>query len=88
MGYRVQIIALTDQTNASLTEQEARERFELNGYKTYYVYEAPFFKIRVGDCLDRKCAEKLRELARDVYNYKEAQIIRTKINVESASEEH
>jgi hypothetical protein len=86
LGYRVQIIALTDPINASLVEQEARERFELNGYKTYSIFEAPFIKIRVGDCEDRKCAENLRELARDVFNYKEAQIIRTKIRLQPADE--
>jgi hypothetical protein len=47
LGYRVQIIALTDPINASLVEQEARERFELNGHKTYAIFEAPFIKIRV-----------------------------------------
>jgi hypothetical protein len=84
MGYRVQIIALTDPVNASLIEQEARARFDINGYNTYYIFEAPFIKIRVGDCLDRECAEKLRELAR-IY-YKEAQIIRTKVRVQSGTE--
>jgi hypothetical protein len=85
-GFRVQIIALTDPVNASLVEQEAREQFAINGHKTYSIFETPFIKIRVGDCPDRRCAEELRELARDQFGYKEAQIIRTTIQLPESSE--
>jgi len=65
-GFRVQILATNNLEKASLIEQEASERFKRNGYSTYLVFEAPLYKIRIGDCADRVQAEKIRDLAKSV----------------------
>jgi hypothetical protein len=79
-GFRVQILATNNIESASLSEQEANARFEALGHKTYLVFEAPLYKIRLGDCLDRKAAEELRDKAME-FGYSGAFIVRTKVLV-------
>ena len=77
-GFRVQILATKNIETASLFEQEATERFGSLEHKTYLIFEAPLYKIRVGDCKERAEAEDLRDLAKQ-YNYREAFIVKCKI---------
>ena len=79
-GYRVQILATKDIETASLFEQEASERFFNQDHKTYLIFEAPLYRIRVGDCRDRGDAEKIRDLAIE-YGYREAFIVKSLIQV-------
>jgi hypothetical protein len=79
-GFRVQILATNNIGTASLTEQEATARFGSLGFKVYLVFEAPLYKIRVGDCLERNAAEELRDKAKD-FGYGGAFVVRTKINL-------
>ena len=79
-GYRVQILATKDIETASLFEQEASERFFNQDHKTYLIFEAPLYRIRVGDCRDRADAEKIRDLAIE-YGYREAFIVKSLIQV-------
>ena len=79
-GFRVQILATKNIETASLFEQEASERFGHLDHKTYLVFEAPLYKIRVGDCKKRIQAEELRDLAMQ-YGYRESFIVKTKIQV-------
>ena len=77
-GFRIQILATDNIEKASLVEQEATDRFERKGHKTYLVFEAPLYKIRVGDCKDRSEAEQLREIAKS-FGYNGAFIVKTKV---------
>jgi hypothetical protein len=79
-GFRVQILATKNIETASLFEQEASERFQNQGHKTYLIFEAPLYKIRVGDCKERSLAESLQDLAKD-YGYRESFIVKSKILV-------
>jgi hypothetical protein len=79
-GYRVQILATKDIETASLFEQEASERFFNQDHKTYLIFKAPLYRIRVGDCKDRVDAEKIRDLAIE-YGYREAFIVKSLIQV-------
>ena len=79
-GFRVQILATKNIETASLFEQEASERFKNLDQKTYLIFEAPLYKIRVGDCKERLQAEELRDAAVQ-YGYREAFIVKTKIQV-------
>jgi hypothetical protein len=79
-GFRVQILATKNIETASLFEQEASERFQNQDHKTYLIFEAPLYKIRVGDCKDRSEAELLRDMAKS-YGYREAFIVKSKIQV-------
>jgi hypothetical protein len=79
-GYRVQILATKNIETASLFEQEASERFKNLDQKTYLIFEAPLYKIRVGDCKERLQAEELRDIAMQ-YGYRESFIVKTKIQI-------
>jgi len=79
-GYRVQVMVTKNIESATLVEDEAREQFKLEGYKTYLVFEGPLYKVRIGDAHNRGEAEKIRDLARDL-NYRDAYIVPSKVNV-------
>jgi len=80
-GFRVQILATNNIETASLVEQEATDRFEKLGHKTYLLFEAPLYKIRLGDCVNRSEAESLREIALN-FGYSGAFIVKTKVLTE------
>ena len=80
-GFRVQLLATSNIETASLSEQEATDRFEKLGHNTYLLFEAPLYKVRIGDCKTREMAETVRDLAID-NGYNGAFIVKTKIIVE------
>jgi hypothetical protein len=80
-GFRVQILATKNIETASLFEQEASERFNNLDHKTYLIFEAPLYKIRIGDCKERALAEELRDQALQ-YGYRESFIVKTKIQIQ------
>lgn len=79
-GFRVQIIATKNIETATLAEQEARELFESMNHKTYLIFDAPLYKLRIGDVTTRDEAEEIRDVAKD-YGYRESFIVPTKVNV-------
>ena len=79
-GFRVQIIATQDLEKATLLEEEAKSQFAMGGNKTYLVFEAPLYKIRLGDFTSRDQADELKIQALR-YGYREAFIVRTKVMV-------
>tara|TARA_Y100000782_G_scaffold25719_1_gene28409 strand:+ start:1004 stop:1429 length:426 start_codon:yes stop_codon:yes gene_type:complete len=74
-GFRVQVLATSSQENAE------RLRYELAieyGKDIYIVFDAPNYKVRIGNFIDRRLAEKLRlELINK--GYPSSWIIRTRI---------
>ena len=81
-GFRVQIIATQDLEKATLLEEEAKSQFAMSGHKTYLVFEAPLYKIRLGDFTSRDQADELKIQALR-YGYREAFIVRTKVTISS-----
>jgi len=59
-GYRVQIFASSDRNRAESAAAEARQRF---AEPVYIEFEAPLYKVRVGDCATRHEADTLKERA-------------------------
>lgn len=84
-GWRVQILATKNIENATLVHQEASDQFALSNLKTYLIFEAPLYKVRIGNAESRSEAEVIRDLARD-YGYAEAFIVRSKIIADDTSE--
>jgi hypothetical protein len=80
-GFRVQLLATKNIETASLFQQEASERFNNLEHKTYVIFDAPLYKVRVGDCRERGEAEDLRDFAKQ-YGYRECLIVKSKIQVE------
>jgi sporulation related protein len=87
-GFRIQIIATQDLEKATLLEEQAKSQFSVNGHKTYLVFEAPLYKIRLGDFTTRNQADELKIQALK-YGYREAFIVRTKVilNAEDGMQE-
>jgi len=79
-GFRVQIIATQNLEKATLLEEEAKSQFAMSGHKTYLIFEAPLYKIRLGDFTTRNQADELKIQALR-YGYREAFIVRTKVTI-------
>ena len=84
-GYRVQILATKSYEAATVAQQTAEEQFAPLNYKTYISFEAPQYKVRVGDALTRSEAEEIRAAARD-FGYRGAFIVRSKVMVPSSQQ--
>ncbi len=79
-GFRVQIFAGRNVEAATMTKNKAQVDFAPYGQKVYFIFEAPFYKVRIGDFLMRSKADQARELARQL-GYREAFVVRSKIRI-------
>lgn len=59
-GFRVQVLLTGSEAQANEATKKARMRFQENVYR---IFEIPYWKIRVGDCVTKKEAELLKEVA-------------------------
>jgi hypothetical protein len=75
IGFRVQIFASSTETNASKVANDARTVFNED---VYVGYIAPYYKVRVGDCLTRQDAEMLKNRALNK-GYRGAFVVETMI---------
>jgi len=74
-GFRVQLLATADEKMARSEKKKAVFKFDDN---VYLIFEAPMYKIRVGDCITRKQAEILKKSA--VRNgFKDAWIVPSRV---------
>ncbi|KAA3617807.1 MAG: SPOR domain-containing protein [Calditrichaeota bacterium] len=78
-GFRVQLVATKNIEAATLTESEAKDIFN-SKYTVYLIFDAPLYKVRVGDAANRNAAEEIREMAKN-YGYREAFIVPSKVNI-------
>lgn len=74
-GYRVQIFTTSDINKADEFKNSVQSKFQADVYR---VYEAPYYRIRVGDCVNRDEAEKLREEAQQK-GFRDAWIVRDQV---------
>jgi len=75
-GFRVQIFASSTEKNAMKIIDDARVTF---GGKIYIEHLAPYYKVRVGDCLTKEDAQVLKDKAVG-QGYRGAFIVETMIN--------
>jgi len=62
-GYRVQAMSTSDRTK--VLDAKAKILSSFPQYRAYLLYQAPYFKLRVGDFIDKESADALRgEIAR------------------------
>ena len=74
-GFRVQLLATKELGTAEQLQKQLLDNLNQN---IYIVFEAPNYKVRVGDFIDRKKAETLRQkMIKE--GYSSAWIIRTRI---------
>jgi hypothetical protein len=74
-GYRVQLFASNTNDGANQVASEARFKFT---EQVYVEYDAPYYKVRVGDFVNRSDAELLREKAKNS-GYPDAWIVQTEV---------
>ena len=76
-GYRVQIFLSDNLREAARIMAEARGEFE---EEVYLEYDAPYYKVRVGDCQTEAEGQGLLKVARSL-GYREAWLVYTVITV-------
>ena len=74
-GFRIQLLATQDRFNAEKFKSELEKIYK---NKIYIIFEAPNYKVRVGDFINRKSAEEMRQKKKKK-GYTTAWIIRSKI---------
>ena len=74
-GFRVQLLATRDRFSAEKFQSELEQIYN---EKIYIIFEAPNYKVRIGNFIDRQSAEKMRKDF-SKKGYPSAWIIRTKI---------
>jgi len=72
-GYRIQIFVSSNLESAQRIMAEAEEIFP---HEVYLQYDAPYYKIRVGNCLTRREGDLLREKAVR-HGYRDAWVVRS-----------
>ena len=77
-GYRIQIF---ESTVSSIARAEAKRFQNILGDSVYIDFEAPLYKLRIGNFVERKKAERAIESIERL-GAKDAWIIRAKINLE------
>lgn len=77
-GFRVQVLATRFAEKADSLKSSLSEFID---EQTYVTFEAPNYKVRVGDCTDRKQAEELQEKMQKM-GFHSAWIIRERIELE------
>ena len=74
-GYRIQALVIRNTHSADSIRAVLSDKIDEDVYITY---EVPYYKIRVGNCVDRKQAEELK-LKLVELGYASAWIIRTRV---------
>lgn len=74
-GFRVQVFASKNKERADSLQSVVEKKID---QPVYVSFEVPLYKVRVGDCIDRRSAEKLQSELNNL-GYKNAWIIRTRI---------
>ena len=77
-GYRIQIF---ESTVSSIARAEAKRFQNILGDSVYIDFEAPLYKLRIGNFVERKKAERAIESIERL-GAKDSWIVRTKINLE------
>jgi hypothetical protein len=75
-GFRVQICAVSDEQKAKQAQRDAIIQFMDN--EVYLEYHAPYYKIRIGNCISRFEAEQLQKLAMQK-GFADAWVVKTKV---------
>ncbi|MDZ7264537.1 MAG: SPOR domain-containing protein [candidate division KSB1 bacterium] len=81
-GFRVQICAVSEEDKARQVQRDAILKF--TDEEVYLIYEAPYYKVRVGNCASRLEADQLQQIAIQK-GFEDAWVVRTKIKLKSSS---
>ena len=76
LGWRVQLMAVSDEQGARQAKQRAMMRFNDN---VYMILDGPSYKIRIGDCVTYEAARAVQSKAIEK-GYTDAWIVRSKVS--------
>lgn len=77
IGYRVQICAVSNEETAREIQKEVILKMSES---IYLIYDSPYYKVRIGDCMTRFDADKLQTLAVSK-GFAEAWVVKTKVKI-------
>jgi len=77
-GFRIQIFATKDREQAYLLKEEALQIFNKDSINVYIEFDAPYYKIRVGDCVTRNQASRVKNIARNK-GYNKAWVVKAQV---------
>lgn len=78
MGWKVQVFSTSDFFLADSIYRQVQQRFE--NIEVEKVFNLPYYKIRVGNCVTREEAERLLSRAVEL-NYPDSWVIKTQIKI-------
>ena len=78
-GFRIQLSASKDSKKMRDALNSAKSFFNPRGYEVYLVYESPMYKLRVGDTINRKKADKLLTLCKES-GFRDAWVVPDMVN--------
>lgn len=78
MGWKVQVFSTSDFFLADSIYRDVQRQFE--NVEVEKVFNLPYYKIRVGNCVTREEAERLLNRAQELH-YPDAWVIRTQIKI-------
>ena len=64
-GYRVQVISTRDRNKALEIKSDLLTRFPEE--KSYTVFQSPYFRVRIGNFIDKKDADEFRKMLSKYY---------------------
>jgi len=74
-GYRVQLISTRSESESNMVKLDAMLTFQTHVYR---IFDDPYYKIRIGDCLSRYEANELQETAVKK-GFSEAWVVKTNV---------
>lgn len=84
-GYRIQVINSSNRDEANSIKAEMLRRFPEQ--KTYLLYKAPNFKVRVGNFLTQREAEPIRKMIAALYPGRSIYLIAERVEFRPIDEE-
>lgn len=84
-GYRIQVINTQSRDEANTVKAEMLRRFPEQ--KTYLLYKAPNFKVRLGNFLTQREAEPIRKMVAALYNNRSIYLIADRVEFRPIDEE-
>lgn len=84
-GFRIQVINSSNRDEANTVKAEMLRRFPEQ--KTYLLYKAPNFKVRVGNFLSQREAEPIRKMIAALYPTRSIYLIAERVEFRPIDEE-
>ncbi len=83
-GYRIQLVSTRDESEARIIKQEALLKFDV---EVYTIFDNPYYKVRVGNCISRLEAEALQQKAIEE-DFLDAWVVKTMVVPVTEEESH